>query len=62
MQRRAFNNELTRLRTEFDRLQVEHAWRHGRTDAEERDHLDRFHRWITDVEVFRRTYLVYRER
>ena len=62
MQGPAFHHELARLRSEFGRLQVEHASRHGRTEAEERDHLDRFNRWITDVEVFRRTYLVYRQR
>jgi hypothetical protein len=57
MQGRAFQIELLRLRAEFDALQEEHSLRRLRTPAEERDHLDRFNRWIVDVEAFRLTYL-----
>jgi hypothetical protein len=52
-----FRGELLRLRAEFDALRQEHEWRSLRSAAEERAHLDRFNRWIADVEEFRLAYL-----
>ena len=53
----AFHLELARLRSEFDALQREHGRSRLHTRIEQRAHLDRFNKWIMDVEAFWLTYL-----